>query len=128
MTWLDELPNSTDERLAPDVFAGETVTVQRPEQNGANSRNEPLFVWRDEDVHDVLVSPGPRTDIDDAARPAGVRVEWSLIWPTTYTAALAGCRVIVRGGEPLAIIGDPQPFTNAPTRWNRPSEAGRTNG
>lgn len=110
------------------VLAGETVTVQRPVEIGRNSRNDPSYEWREEDVDDVLVSPGQLGDVDDPARPAGVRVLWSLIWPKTFTGSLAGCRVIVRGGEPLNIIGDPQPFAHAPTRWNRPSEAGRTDG
>jgi hypothetical protein len=110
------------------VLTGEAVTVQRSAQVGVNSRNEPVFEWEDETVDDVLVTPGPRDDIDDSTRPTGVRVEWSLIWPKTYTKPLAGCRVIVRGGAPLNIIGDPHAFANAPTRWNRPSEAGRTDG
>lgn len=110
------------------VLIGETVTVQRPVEVGRNSRNEPRFEWDDEDVDDVLVTPGPRTDIDDSSRPTGVKVEWSLMWPKTYTKSLAGCRVIVRGGRPLHIVGDPHAFAHAPTRWNRPSEAGRADG
>lgn len=109
-------------------MTGETVTVQRPTEVGRNSRNEPRFEWASEDVDDVLVTPGPLADVDDATRPAGVRVVWSLIWPKTYTESLAGCRVIVRGGAPLNIIGDPQAFPRSPTRWDRPSEAGRTDG
>lgn len=107
---------------------GETVIVQRPTETGRNSRNEPRFEWADETVNDVLVAPGALADVADATRPAGVRVEWSLFWPKTYTKSLAGCRVRIRGGEPLTIIGDPQPYASAPTRWNRPSEAGRTDG
>lgn len=110
------------------VLIGETVTLQRSVEVGRNSRNEPRYEWQDADVDDVIVTPGQRDDIDDSARPAGVRVFWSLIWPKTFTGSLAGCRVIIRGGEPLKIIGDPQPFAHAPTRWNRPSEAGRTDG
>lgn len=110
------------------VLIGESVIVQRPQEVGRNSRHEPKIQWQDETVDDVLVTPGPRDDIDDSARPAGVRVMWSLMWPKTFTGSLAGCRVIVRGSEPLKIIGDPQPFASAPTRWNRPSEAGRIDG
>lgn len=110
------------------VLAGETVIVQSPVEIGRNSRNEPRYEWQEEDVDDVLVAPGQLGDVDDPTRPAGVRVLWSLIWPKTFIRSLAGCRVIVRGGEPLNIIGDPQPFAHAPTRWNRTSEAGRTDG
>jgi len=110
------------------VMTGETVTVQRPTEVGHNARNEPRFEWVSEDVENVLVTPGPLADVDDASRPAGVRVVWSLIWPKTYAKPLAGCRVIVRGGEPLNIIGDPQSFPRSPTRWDRPSEASRTDG
>lgn len=109
-------------------MTGETVTVQRSTEVGRNSRNEPRYDWVDEDVDNVLVTPGPLADVDDATRPAGVRVEWSLIWPKTYTASLAGCRVIVRGGTASNIIGDPQAFPRSPTQWDRPSEAGRTDG
>lgn len=107
---------------------GETVTVQRSEEVGRNSRNEPRYEWVDEPVDNVLVFPGPLADVADAARPSGVRVEWSLYWPKTYTKSLAGCRIIIRGGEPATIIGDPHAYTQAPTLWNRPSEACRTDG
>jgi hypothetical protein len=107
---------------------GEAVIVQRSTEVGRNGRNEPRYEWQDETVRDVLVVPGPLADVADASRPAGVRVEWSLYWPKTYTKSLAGCRVRIRGGAPLAIIGDPQAYIPAPTRWNRPSEAGRTDG
>ena len=110
------------------MIRGEQVTVQRSVETSKNSRNEPRFDWQDEDVEDVICVPGPLADVTDAMRPRGVRVEWSLFWPKTYTKSLAGCRVIIRGGEPLNIIGDPQAYAGAPTRWNRPSEAGRTDG
>lgn len=110
------------------MIRGETVVVERPTEVGRNSRNEPRFEWTPEDVDNVLVFPGPLADVADAARPAGVRVEWSLYWPKTYTKSLAGCRVRIRGGEPVTIIGDPHEYIQAPGRWNRPSEAGRTDG
>jgi hypothetical protein len=110
------------------VIRGETVIVERPTKVGENSRHEPRFEWADEPVHNVLVFPGPLADVPDAARPSGVRVEWSLYWPKAYTKSLAGCRVRIRGGAALNIIGDPHEYVQAPTRWNRPSEAGRTDG
>ncbi|MBD8218204.1 hypothetical protein IFU40_06100 [Microbacterium sp. CFBP 13617] len=110
------------------MIRGERVIVQRAVEVGKNSRNEPRLEWRDEPVDNVLCIPGPLADVTDAMRPRGVRVEWSLYWPKTYTQSLAGCRVIIRGGEPLNIVGDPQSYMGAPTRWNRPSEAGRTDG
>lgn len=110
------------------MIRGEQVIVQRAVEVGKNSRNEPRFEWQDETVNDVICVPGPLADVTDAMRPRGVRVEWSLFWPKTYTKPLAGCRVIIRGGEPLHMIGDPHIYASAPTRWNRPSEAGRTDG
>lgn len=110
------------------MIRGEQVIVQRAVEVGKNSRNEPRYEWQDEPVDNVICVPGPLADVSDATRPRGVRVEWSLYWPKTYTKSLAGCRVIIRAGKPLNIIGDPQAYTDAPTRWNRPSEAGRTDG
>ncbi|MCC4906969.1 hypothetical protein [Microbacterium sp. cx-59] len=110
------------------MIRGETVVVERSTEVARNSRNEPRYEWTPETVENVLVFPGPLADVPDAARPTGVRVEWSLYWPKTYTKSLAGCRVRIRGGEPVTIIGDPHEYIQAPTRWNRPSEAGRTDG
>lgn len=109
---------------------GETVVVVRQVEGGADAHGNPITTTTEETVHDVLVAPGPRADLDDNHRPEGTVVAWNLHWPKTFTGSLLGASVKVRGGAPCPIIGDPQPFTNAntPTRWNRPSEAERVDG
>ena len=110
---------------------GEQVVVERRQQTGTNAHNQPQYSWVQETVDNVLVAPGALEDVDQAGRPDGVTVDWSLIWPKTYTASLRGCRVLVRDDpEPFDIIGDPRAYPDGltPTMWNRPSEVTRTAG
>ena len=109
---------------------GEAVIVERHVQTGVNGHRQPIYEWVSETVDDVLVAPGPRADIPDTARPEGVVVAWTLHFPKTLLGSLEGARVRVRGGEPCAVIGDPQPYTmeNTPTRWNRPVEVKTAKG
>ena len=109
---------------------GETVVVHRRVQTGTDPLNQPVYDWQAETVTDVLVAPGPRVDLTDAERPEGVRVVWNLHFPRGYPATLAGARISVRGGPPLDVIGDPQPYTleNTPTRWALPVEVWRVDG
>lgn len=112
------------------LLTGERVVVERPTQTGVNSHQQPVYSWVPETVENVLTASGPRTDIPDTARPAGVVVVWTCHFPKTYTQPLAGCRVSVRGGEPLKVIGDPETFmdVNTPGDWNRPVELRRADG
>lgn len=112
-------------------LVGETVIVQRRVKTGENTHGQPIYDWVEELVDDVLVAPGPRTDLVEAGRPDGTNVAWSLYWPKTYTASLRGTRVLLQHDDkPCAIIGDPRPYPDVatPTRWNRPSEASRVDG
>lgn len=109
---------------------GETVEVQRYVETGLDAHNEPILEWVSEQVEDVLVAPGGRTDISDTERPEGTVVQWTLHFPKGYPATLRGARVRVRGGDPCDVIGDPQHYTveNTPTRWSMPVELSRADG
>lgn len=112
------------------MITGETVTVERSEIVGRNAHNQPIREWVAQPVDNVLVSPGPRSDIPDTARPDGVVVAWTLHFPKTFVGDLRGARIAVRGGTPCRVIGDPQPYTleNTPTSWWMPVEVERADG
>lgn len=82
-----------------------------------------------ETVDDVLVSPGPRADLD-ASRPEGVEVKWNLSFPKGYPATLRGARIIIRGQEPCYVVGDPQHLieANTPGAWSMPVEVEAVRG
>lgn len=109
---------------------GEQVVVERRVETGRDAHNQPIYAFVSETVDDVLVAPGPRTDIPDTDRPEGTVVAWNLHFPKTFTGSLRGARVRVRGGAPCPVIGDPQPYTleNTPTRWHLPVEVARADG
>jgi len=109
---------------------GETVTVSRREQTGEDRLGEPIYAWVTEPVDDVLVAPGPRTDLTDAERPDAFRVAWNLHFPKGYPATLKGARVSVRGGPFMNVVGDPQHYTleNTPGRWSMPVEVWQVEG
>ena len=103
----------------PDVqlLAGEDVVVLTPSRT-YDEHNEPVVGWGRSEVSNVLVAPGSTSDVEDVARPDGTRAAFTLGFPKTFSKPLRGCRVEVRG-RAYAVIGDPQPNTeaNCPTRW-----------
>ena len=109
---------------------GETVVVLRRVRTGTGPGNTPIYDDEELSIDDVLVIPGPRQDVVESNRPDGVEVAFNLHFPKTFTGSLRGAKVSVRGGEPMDVIGDPQPFTlaNTPTRWWMPVEVGRVDG
>lgn len=109
---------------------GETVTVHREEMVGRDSHNNPIYEQVDEVVENVLIAPGPRTDIEESHRPSGTKVAYNLHFPRGYPTTLRGAQVSVRGDEPLAVIGDPRHFNehNTPGPWTMPVEVERTDG
>ncbi|MBQ9003114.1 MAG: hypothetical protein IJ087_14785 [Eggerthellaceae bacterium] len=107
-------------------MVGTTVTVLRPggpvaDRLGNEVPGEPS----EELVHGVLVG-SPTSDDMEAARPYGATLAFTLHFPKSYDAPLAGCTVVLP--EPWAsdggyrVVGDPRPLmdANTPTRWNRP--------
>lgn len=109
---------------------GETVVVRRRTQNGVNTHNQPTYTWQDEPVENVLVAPGAAADVAENARPNGTTIAWSLYFPATYSGALRGAQVSVRGEPPAKVVGDPKPFPagETPTEWNMTVELERTDG
>lgn len=112
------------------MIRGETVLVRREVEVGVDPFNSPITEWVEEEVRDVLVAPGARSDVVDSTRPDGVEVQWTLHFPKSFVGSLRGAEVSVRGQAPCPVIGDPQPYTieNTPTRWNRPVEVSRVDG
>ena len=114
----------------PDLglIRGEDVTVRRP-STGYDEHMEEVVTWDEETVANVVVTPGATSDVVDAARPSGGRVDYTLGFPKTFTASLRGCRVVVRGVE-CAVVGNPQPYTadNVPGAHNYTVEAVRVDG
>ena len=112
------------------MIVGESVTVLSRQKTGVDALNSPVYGWVSEgDVENVLVAPGSTSDVDGSIRPDGVEVVFTLHWPKADVRSLKGKRVKVRG-ESFAVIGDPQPFTdaNTPGVWNRPVQAGKVDG
>jgi len=117
------------------VIVGETVVVERRQVTGEDRLGEPTYEWVSETVEDVLVAPGPRTDLmgarsSDAFRADGLRVEWNLHFPKGYPPTLKGARISVRGGPLMNVVGDPQHYTtaNTPGRWSMPVEVWQVEG
>lgn len=106
------------------MIRGETVVVERWQETGRDPGNAPIREWVAETVENVLVAPGPRNDVVDSNRPDGKRIQWTLHFPKSYPATLAGARVSVRGQEARPVVGDPQHYTeaNTPGAWSMPVE------
>lgn len=63
-------------------------------------------------VSNVLVAPSSTTDLNGSIRPDGDSTTLNLYFPKSFTGALRGARVIVRG-ETYDVQGDP--FSYDPT-------------
>jgi hypothetical protein len=109
---------------------GESVTVSTFTSSGTDAHGDPTGTWTTTTVSDVLVAPGPRSDIEDTERPEGVIVAFNLHFPKSFTGDLRGARVTVRGEAGFKVIGDPSWYTgaNTPTRWHMPVEVERGDG
>lgn len=113
------------------LFQGETVTVHwRTDSGEVDWGGNPVYIDVVEEVENVLVASGPRSDVDGSTRPDGVKVAWNLHFPKTFHGDLTGARVSVRGEPPCYVIGSPRPYTaaNTPTSWNLPVELEVVNG
>ena len=100
---------------------------------------EPTYGWGAETVGNCLVRPLPGSDLADALRPDGVRVQYSVALPKEYTATmapLAHARVALvdRGMDPsdadaaLRVSGSPDVTRPCPTAWDVVAECGRVDG
>lgn len=107
----------------------EHVSVHIPTEVGRDGMNAPVMEWRDVEVEGVLVKPGPAADLPDADRPNGIRIEYTLAFPKTWTEPLEGCDVTVRGRR-LHVVGVPKLYSEklAPGAWNALVEVGGADG
>ena len=108
---------------------GERVRVEYREQVGADSLNSPIYEYTYEEIDNVMIAPGPRSDIQDSTRPEGVLVRYTLYFPKTFSRDLEGLRVSVRG-EWLDVIGHPDFYTDSvtPTKWHLVVEVKTSHG
>lgn len=110
---------------------GEQVVVERDVETGeVDKLRVPITAVVAETVENVLVAPGPRTDLPDTRRPHGVVVAWTLHFPKPYATPLRGARISVRGEPACKVIGDPKPYTaeNTPGEWWMPVELEEVEG
>lgn len=114
------------------MISGVTVTVVRPNIDGTDRFNAPVFGTPTvETVDNVLVAPGPTADLD-AGRPEGVTVAYTLHFPKGYESSLEGCSVMLPSpwGGTYRVIGNPRPYmdANTPTPWHMPVEVEDAHG
>lgn len=120
-------------------MTGETVAVLRRSKAGEDGMGEPVYRWSAEVVENCLVRPLSGSDLADALRPDGVRVQCSVALPKAYTATmapLAHARVALvdRGMDPsdadaaLRVSGAPDVTRPCPTAWDVVAECGRVDG
>ena len=102
------------------MISGVEVTVLRPgaatvDRLGNSVPGAPTS----EDVGDVLVSE-PTTEDIEAARPLGVSIAYTLLFPRSYSSVLEGCEVILPEpyGGTYRVIGRPTPTMCIGTPWN----------
>lgn len=112
------------------MIVGEDVVVIRRERVGTLPGNTPEYLYVSTLVEDVLIDPRPGAEVTDSVRPDGTRAEYVLHFPKAFVGSLRGATVKVRGGDPMAVEGDPQAYTdaNTPGRWNRPVSVYRVDG
>lgn len=120
---------------------GKTVRVWHRTMTGRDSMGEPIYVWGHEDVSNVLVRPltGSEPSSNDTTsllRSDGVRVQFRLAFPKTYTGSLRHARVSLVDepwnmdafDDALLVSGDPQKEDPCPTQWDTLVEVGRFDG
>ena len=118
---------------------GERVAVLRRRMAGRDDMGEPVWGWDAETVEGVLVRPLAGSDVGEAGRPDGVRVEYSVALPKSYTATMAPLRharvaLLDRGMDPgdadaaLRVSGSPDVTRPCPTSWDVIAEVGRVDG
>ncbi len=118
---------------------GETVAVLRRVDGLPDEMGEPTATWESEEVENVLVRPLSGSDVQDAAHPDGVRAEYRLAFPKSYTATCGPMRnarvaFLDRGmdagdaASALIVSGCPDVTRPCPTDWDMVVEVGRVYG
>lgn len=109
------------------MFPVETVMVKQRVQAGVNVIGEEIWDEKTQEVDGVLVAPGNTADLAGNIRPDGVRIDFTLYFPSTFTASLRGATVTVRGIA-CRVVGDPQQYLDTPGHWNRVVQVEVTHG
>lgn len=116
---------------------GEKIAVFYRLQSGEDGLGEPVYEWVVVDVDGALVRPLSGSDINDAKRPDGIRVEYSIAMPKSFPLipwAHARVALVERGMDvkdiegALRVVGSPDITNPCPTRWNMIVEVGRIDG
>ena len=105
---------------------GEIVLVSMEEATGIDPYGIPIYDsigWST--VENVLVAPGPRSDMPQNTSPDAVKVIYTLLFPKTFSDPLMGRQINVRG-DVYGVIGSPGFYSaeNTPTDWWMPVEVG----
>lgn len=108
------------------MIRGVDVTVVRPSGYAADRfGNDIAAASTTETVSNVLVSPGPTSDLE-AARPEGATVDFTLHFPKGYESSLEGCDVVLPAPWSCTchVVGNPTPYidVDTPTPWHMPVE------
>ena len=109
---------------------GEEVIVEfREPRNETDDYGALLYDYTEESVSNVLVAPGPRSDIAESTRPDGRLVRYSLYFPKPFDRPLEGLRIKVRDRW-TSVIGKPDHYTegNSSGRWWLVVEVSDTDG
>lgn len=108
---------------------GETVTVAFREEKGRDEFNNVVYEGIEEEVENVLVTPGEPADVIESTRPEGTDVSYTLYFPKTFSGDLECGKVKVRG-EWFDVIGHPDRFEESvcPTEWCMTVKVGKIHG
>ena len=116
----------------------EAVKVYRRAKAGEDAMGEPVWSWEGELVEGCLVRPLSGSDLSDPVRPDGVRAQYSVALPKSYTATMAPLKharmaLVGRGMEDGAegaflVSGAPDVTRPCPTLWDVVVYIGRVDG
>ena len=111
------------------MIRGRTVTLHTPSAWTVDRFNNTVISqYVQTQIANVLISPGATSDLE-AGRPDGVRVDYTVHFPKTFTGSLNDCLVEFDGNR-YRVIGDPKPYMdeNTPTPWHMPCEVVKVDG
>ena len=111
------------------MIKGRTVTVLAPSAWSVDRFNNTIVTsYQQNTIGNVLIAPGATADLE-AGRPDGVRVDYTVHFPKTFTDSLKDCLVEFDGVR-YRVVGDPKPYMdeNTPTPWHMPVEVVKVDG
>ena len=91
---------------------GEIVMVRTKTKTGTDSHNNAAYTYTDAAVYNVLIAPGPRSDLAETNRPDASHVKYTLYFPSAFSGNLEGCEVKLRG-KWYKVIGAPDRYSPA---------------